>query len=72
MVNASAAALAAQLEEVGPVSRLDDATLRQVIEHVMSECDLDGRGRLSYHEFERVMTRFPDIEAKFSINILSN
>jgi len=70
----SAAALAAQLEEgsgTAVQSQLTDTHLMQVIEHVMTECDLDGRGRLSFHEFEVVMNRFPDLQAKFSINMCS-
>ena len=39
------------------------------VDHVMRECDLDGRGRLSFHEFKRVMDRFPDVEAKFSVQL---
>ena len=43
--------------------------LADVVDHVMRECDLDGRGRLSFHEFKRVMDRFPDVEAKFSVQL---
>lgn len=28
-----------------------------------------GRGRLSFHEFKRVMDRFPDVEAKLSVQL---
>jgi len=51
--------------------RLDTDTMAAIIDHVMRACDLDGRGRLSFHEFERVMKKFPDLEAKFSVNIQS-
>lgn len=43
--------------------------LADVVDHVMRECDLDGRGRLSFHEFKRVMDRFPDVEAKLSVQL---
>eukprot|EP00320_Phaeocystis_rex_P003276 CAMPEP_0119062500 /NCGR_PEP_ID=MMETSP1178-20130426/6072_1 /TAXON_ID=33656 /ORGANISM="unid sp, Strain CCMP2000" /LENGTH=274 /DNA_ID=CAMNT_0007043787 /DNA_START=70 /DNA_END=894 /DNA_ORIENTATION=- len=50
---------------------LEPDVLADVVDHVMHECDLDGRGRLSFHEFKRVMERFPDIEAKLSVSIFS-
>jgi Ca2+-binding EF-hand superfamily protein len=53
-------------------SRINAKEFAEIVDHVMRECDLDGRGRLSFHEFERVMNRFPDVEAKFSVNLLSN
>lgn len=51
---------------------LSPVVLSDIVDHVMRECDLDGRGRLSFHEFKRVMERFPDVEAKLSVSILSS
>ena len=59
------------LEDGGGAKKREMArdVLADVVDHVMRECDLDGRGRLSFHEFKRVMDRFPDVEAKFSVQL---
>lgn len=61
----------ADLEHGGGAKKREMAkdVLADVVDHVMRECDLDGRGRLSFHEFKRVMDRFPDVEAKFSVQL---
>ena len=61
----------ADLEDGGGAKKREMAkdVLADVVDHVMRECDLDGRGRLSFHEFKRVMDRFPDVEAKFSVQL---
>jgi len=62
----------ADIEDGGGAKKKGELTkdvLADVVDHVMRECDLDGRGRLSFHEFKRVMDRFPDVEAKFSVQL---
>ena len=51
--------------------RLDPETVEEVISSVMLACDLDGRGGLSFTEFNRVMVKMADLPAKFSVNIRS-
>lgn len=50
-------------------SGLDADAISDVIDHVMRVADLDGRGRLSFVEFERLMNKIPDFEEKFCVNI---
>lgn len=49
--------------------KLDADAITDIIDHVMREADLDGAGRLSFFEFERLMHNIPDFEEKFSVNI---
>jgi len=62
---------AADLEDGGPKEKraLTKDVLADIVDTIMRECDLDGRGRLSFHEFKRVMDRFPDVEAKLSVQL---
>ncbi|RZC42056.1 EF-hand 7 domain containing protein [Asbolus verrucosus] len=42
---------------------------QQIIEKVIEEADVDGDGKLSYMEFEHVITRAPDFLSTFHIRI---
>ncbi|KAJ8923801.1 hypothetical protein NQ315_010383 [Exocentrus adspersus] len=42
---------------------------QQIVEKVMEEADVDGDGKLSYMEFEHVITRAPDFLSTFHIRI---
>lgn len=42
---------------------------QQIIEKVIEEADVDGDGKLSYMEFEHVITRAPDFLPTFHIRI---
>lgn len=42
---------------------------QQIIEKVIEEADVDGDGKLSYMEFEHVITRAPDFFANFHIRM---
>ncbi|GJQ65755.1 hypothetical protein Trydic_g11938 [Trypoxylus dichotomus] len=42
---------------------------QQIIEKVIEEADVDGDGKLSYMEFEHVITRAPDFVSNFHIRM---
>ena len=42
---------------------------QQIAEKVIEEADVDGDGKLSYLEFEHVITRAPDFISTFHIRI---
>lgn len=42
---------------------------QQIVEKVIEEADVDGDGKLSYMEFEHVITRAPDFLSTFHIRI---
>ncbi|XP_062551780.1 calcium and integrin-binding family member 2 [Armigeres subalbatus] len=42
---------------------------QQIVEKVIEEADVDGDGKLSYLEFEHVITRAPDFMSTFHIRI---
>ena len=48
---------------------LDPLAISDIIDHVMRVADLDGRGRLSFTEFQRLINKIPDFEEKFSVDI---
>ncbi|XP_034246209.1 calcium and integrin-binding family member 2 [Thrips palmi] len=50
-------------------SQLLPEEMTQVCEKVVDECDVDADGRLSYMEFEHVITRAPDFLSTFHIRI---
>ncbi|KAK4872270.1 hypothetical protein RN001_016394 [Aquatica leii] len=43
--------------------------MQQIVEKVIEEADVDGDGKLSYMEFEHVITRAPDFLSTFHIRI---
>lgn len=42
---------------------------QQIADKVIEEADVDGDGKLSYLEFEHVITRAPDFLSTFHIRI---
>lgn len=48
---------------------LAEDEMQQIIEKVIEEADVDGDGKLSYMEFEHVVTRAPDFLSTFHIRI---
>lgn len=42
---------------------------QQIVEKVIEEADVDGDGKLSYMEFDHVITRAPDFLSTFHIRI---
>jgi len=48
---------------------LTEAEVKDIVERVMRDCDIDGNNRLSYAEFSKVLGRIPDFEVKFRIYI---
>ena len=50
-------------QELSPEDR------QQIIEKVIEEADVDGDGKLSFMEFEHVITRAPDFLSTFHIRI---
>ncbi|XP_071438584.1 calcium and integrin-binding family member 2 [Hetaerina americana] len=50
-------------------SELAPEEVTQVCEKVVEECDVDGDGKLSFMEFEHVITRAPDFLSTFHIRI---
>lgn len=48
---------------------LDPQEIKDIVERVMRDCDIDGNNRLSYAEFSKVVGRIPDFEVKFRIYI---
>ena len=48
---------------------LHPLAISDIIDHVMRVADLDGRGRLSFTEFQRLINKIPDFEEKFSVDI---
>ncbi|XP_055540028.1 calcium and integrin-binding family member 3 [Wyeomyia smithii] len=42
---------------------------QQIVDNVIEEADVDGDGKLSYLEFEHVITRAPDFMSTFHIRI---
>ncbi|XP_065166076.1 calcium and integrin-binding family member 2 [Atheta coriaria] len=49
--------------------QLPEEDMRQIAEKVIEEADVDGDGKLSYMEFEHVITRAPDFLSTFHIRI---
>lgn len=43
--------------------------MQQIAEKVIEEADVDGDGKLSYMEFEHVITRAPEFLSTFHIRI---
>lgn len=43
--------------------------MQQIAEKVIEEADVDGDGKLSFMEFEHVITRAPDFLSTFHIRI---
>lgn len=43
--------------------------MQQIVDKVIEEADVDGDGKLSYMEFEHVITRAPDFLSTFHIRI---
>jgi len=52
-----------------PEGLLEEDEVKQIVERVMRECDIDGNGRLSYAEFAKVLGRIPEFPAKFAVFI---
>lgn len=48
---------------------LTESEIKDIVERVMRDCDIDGNSRLSYAEFSKVLGRIPDFETKFRIYI---
>ncbi|XP_017787055.1 PREDICTED: calcium and integrin-binding family member 2 [Nicrophorus vespilloides] len=48
---------------------LSPEDMQQITEKVIEEADVDGDGKLSYMEFEHVITRAPDFLSTFHIRI---
>ncbi|XP_031335417.1 calcium and integrin-binding family member 2 isoform X2 [Photinus pyralis] len=48
---------------------LTSEEMQQIVEKVIEEGDVDGDGKLSYMEFEHVITRAPDFLSTFHIRI---
>ena len=47
----------------------DKAEVKDIVDRVMRDCDIDGNNRLSYAEFSKVVGRIPDFTTKFVIYI---
>jgi Ca2+-binding EF-hand superfamily protein len=50
-------------------NELTPEEITQVCEKVIEESDVDGDGKLSFMEFEHVITRAPDFLSTFHIRI---
>lgn len=48
---------------------LSEDDVQQIVEKVIEEADVDGDGKLSYMEFEHVITRAPEFLSTFHIRI---
>ena len=48
---------------------LTDDEIKDIVDRVMRDCDIDGNNRLSYAEFAKVLGRIPDFVSKFRIYI---
>lgn len=48
---------------------LSEEDVQQIVEKVIEEADVDGDGKLSYMEFEHVITRAPEFLSTFHIRI---
>lgn len=48
---------------------LNSEEMQQIVEKVIEEADVDGDGKLSFMEFEHVITRAPDFLSTFHIRI---
>jgi len=48
---------------------LEPQEIKDIVERVMRDCDIDGNNRLSYAEFSKVVGRIPEFEIKFRIYI---
>lgn len=48
---------------------LSPEEMAQIVEKVVEEADVDGDGKLSYMEFDHVITRAPDFLSTFHIRI---
>lgn len=51
------------------LQELTSAETQQIVEKVIEEADVDGDGKLSFMEFEHVITRAPDFLPNFHIRI---
>lgn len=50
-------------------NELSPEEIAQVCEKVVEECDVDGDGKLSFMEFEHVITRAPEFLSTFHIRM---
>lgn len=50
-------------------NELSNEEVQQVCDKVVEESDVDGDGKLSFMEFEHVITRAPDFLATFHIRV---
>ncbi|XP_022901291.1 calcium and integrin-binding family member 2-like [Onthophagus taurus] len=50
-------------------NELSSEDIQQIVEKVVEEGDVDGDGKLSYMEFEHVITRAPDFFSNFHIRM---
>ena len=48
---------------------LNDAEIKDIVDRVMRDCDIDGNSRLSYAEFSKVIARIPEFEGNFRVYI---
>ena len=50
-------------------NKLSDEEISTLLKNVLEEADLDSDGRLSYAEFEHVISKAPDFVTSFRIRL---
>ena len=54
-------------KEEGATNILEDDQIETLLQNVLDEADLDGDRKLSYAEFEHVLSKAPDFVTSFRI-----
>jgi len=58
-----------QAKEAGATNILQEEDFNTLLKNVLDEADLDGDGKLSYAEFEHVISKAPDFVTSFRIRL---
>ena len=48
----------------------NEQEIKDIVERVMRDCDIDGNSRITYNEFARVIDRIPDFTTNFRIYMM--